>query len=395
MPEPNSFGNPEFLKDLEFIREQLSATDIGQDQTESQARSDVTELADLLAAHGAGAASADPAPDLVLNEIIREFRLNQVLEQACLTTGATGAAIALVRREEMVCCATTGPQAPDIGVCLDPSTGLSGSCIQTRQLQQCSDTETDPRVDPAACRDLGVRSIVVLPLIDGDELFGIFEILSSRPNAFGQSDLDSLPALTNQIIESRRQNWEATAILPLPHNLEALVPQDKSPSSESDPGSPRRERAIKRKDIWTPMLGVLVIGASMLLGTLVGWRLGWRKATLGPRGSSQPHRIDAPSKTAPTDHTVLPARAPQLPARARQPSSAATEECGQPATTATVPSQGIPGGTKGTTPSPSGALTVCQDGRVIFRMPPSAPSPTRDSQTSQRSPGLKADPTPQ
>ena len=54
------------------------------------------------------------------------------------------------------------------------------------------------------------------------------------------------------------------------------------------------------------MLGVLVIVASILLGTLVGWRLGWRKATLGLRGSSPPHRIDAPSKTAPTDHTVLP-----------------------------------------------------------------------------------------
>ena len=123
MPEPNSFGNPEFLKDLEFIREQLSATDIGQDQTESQARSDVTELADLLAAHGAGAASADPAPDLVLNEIIREFRLNQVLEQACLTTGATGAAIALVRGEEMVCCATTGPKPPISGYASIPALG--------------------------------------------------------------------------------------------------------------------------------------------------------------------------------------------------------------------------------------------------------------------------------
>jgi hypothetical protein len=239
-------------------------------------------------------------------------------------------------------------------------------------------------------------------------LFGIFEILSSRPNAFGERDLDSLQALTDQIVESRRQNWEATATLPgiasgsFPHM--ELVPQDKSPSSESDSESPRRARAFKRKDIWTPVLGVLVIGASILLGTLVGWRLGWRKATLGPRGSSQPHRIDTRSRTARTDHTVLPARALQLPARALQlparalqlparalqPSSASAEECGQPAATARVPKQGIPG-----TPSPSGALTVCQDGRVIFRMPPSAPSPTRDSQTSQRSPGLKADPTPQ
>jgi hypothetical protein len=116
---------------------------------------------------------------------------------------------------------------------------------------------------------------VVLPLIDGDELFWVFEILSSRPTAFGERDLDSLQAMTDQIVESRRQNWEATAILPriasgsFPHKLEELVPQDKSPSSESDSESPCRARAFKRKDIWTPVLGVLVIGASILLGTLV------------------------------------------------------------------------------------------------------------------------------
>ena len=282
MPKPNSFANPEFLKDLEFIREQLSATDIGQQQTKPPARSDVTELADPLAAHGAGATSAELAPDLVIvNEIVEEFRLNRILEQARLATGATGAAIALVRGEEMVCRATTGPDAPDLGVRLDPRTGLSGSCIQTRQLQQCSDTETDPRVDPAVCRDLGVRSIVVLPLIDGDELFGVFEILSSRPNAFGQRDLDSLQALTDQIVESRRQNWEATATVPRKgsgssvRKLKQVAPQDKSHPPESDSGFPPPHQASRSNDIWTAILGVLVIGAALLFGRLVAWRLGW------------------------------------------------------------------------------------------------------------------------
>jgi hypothetical protein len=362
--EPNWFGDPEFLKDLEFIKDQLSTTDTGQHQSESQARSDVTELADALAAHGAG----------------EESRFNQELEQACLATGATGAAIALVRGEEIVCHATTGPHAPDIGVYLDPRTGLSGACIQTRQLQQCNDTRTDPRVDPEACRRLGVRSIVVLPLMDGDELFGIVGILSSRPNAFSQRDLDTLQALTDRIVESRRQNWEATATVPRKepgsflHKLEEVVPQDKSHSSESDSGFQQPERISRRNDIRTTILGVLVIASAVLLGTLVGWRLGWQKATLGFRASSPRYRANAPSKNRRTDHTVFPGKEPQ-------PSSAWTEECGQSAA-AGPPVQ-----------PPSGELTVCQDGRVIFRLPPSALLPIRDLQTSQRSPGLEADPT--
>ena len=66
-----------------------------------------------------------------------------------------------------------------------------------------SDTEVDPRVDSAASRALGVRSIVVLPLIDGNELFGIIEILSSRPNAFGPRDL----AVGTGVVAVLLANW--------------------------------------------------------------------------------------------------------------------------------------------------------------------------------------------
>ena len=357
MNEPNSFGSPEFLKDLELINDR-------QHQSESRVRWDVTELADALAAHGAG----------------EEFRLSQELEQACLATGATGAAIALVRGEEIVCHATAGPHAPDLGVCLDPSTGLSGSCIQTRQLQQCNDTQTDPRVDSDACRSLGVRSIVVLPLMHGDELFGVFEILSSRPNAFGQRDLDSLQTLTDRIVESRRQNWETTATVPRKesgsflHKLQEVVPQDKSHFAKSDSGFPRRERLSRRNDIRATLLGVLVIASALLLGTLLGWRLAWQKATLGFRASSPRYGANAPAKNRPTDHAVFPGK--EL-----EPSSEWTEACAQSAAVGPLAQP------------PSGGLTVWQYGRVIFRLPPSPPSPIRDLQTSQRSPGLEADPT--
>jgi hypothetical protein len=221
---------------------------------------------------------------------------------------------------------------------------------------------------------------VVLPLMDGDELFGIFEILSSRPNAFGQTDLDNLQVLTDRIVESRRQNWETTATVPrkesgsFMHELDEVVPQKKSRSSESDSGGLHRERISRRGDIRTAMLGVLVIASAVLLGTMVGWRLGWQKATLGLRTSLPHHRVNSPSKTRRTDNIVIPGEEPR-------PSSAGTDECGQ-SEAAGSPAR-----------PPSGGLTVCQDGRVIFRLPPSVPSPTRAPRTAQRPPGLEADPT--
>src|SRR6266850_1852175 len=143
----------------------------------------LAELTATLASHGGGTHSADLALDLLLNEIV---------EQARLATTATGAAIAVVRGDEMVCRATTGANAPGLGVRLSTRTGLSGACVQSRQVQRCDDTEIDPRVDAASYRGLEVRSILMLPVLDGEEVAGVFQILSPRPNAFGQRDVQTL-----------------------------------------------------------------------------------------------------------------------------------------------------------------------------------------------------------
>jgi TonB family protein len=151
---------------------------------------EIRGLTSALAASGGGSASEDLALDLVLNQIV---------EQACLATGATGAAIALTRNGEMVCRATTGRTAPDLGVRLD-NAGFSAECLRIGTLQRCDDTETDPRVDSAACRLLGVRSILVVPLWYWGEFVGIFEIFSPRPNAFGERDEQTLQALAYRIV---------------------------------------------------------------------------------------------------------------------------------------------------------------------------------------------------
>ena len=354
MEEPNLSRDRGFLNDLKFVNDQRTTGDAGRRESELQTGSDATELADLFAPLPPGG----------------ESRLNEELEQACIATGASGAAIALVREEKIVCLASSGPSAPDIGVCLDPRNGLSGSCIQTRQVQRCSDAQTDPRVDPQACQRLGVRSIIVLPLMEDNELFGILEILSSRPNAFEQRDLDILEALTDRIVESRKRNWVTAAAVPRSEPLSRLqesgkrVPPSQSLSSESGSTLSQRKRTFSGYDIWTPILGTLVIGAAVLLGTLIGWRLGWKAATKFPNTSAS--------------YQVKASSAPEE----LQPSSASPVECGQSARVGP------------TTEVPIGGLTVCQEGRVIFHLPPPVPSPSRKPHPPQRSLGMEGAPAP-
>ena len=148
------------------------------------------------------------------SEIVEQFRLREILEEACIVTGATGAAIALARGKEMICRANAGTDAPHLGVCLDLRHGLSGTCIQTRQLQQCPDTETDPRVDRQICRQPGVRSLAVFPVLQASELLGVFDVLSTRPNAFGHNELHSLQDLCGRILPVRQQYSEITVKTP-------------------------------------------------------------------------------------------------------------------------------------------------------------------------------------
>ena len=114
-------------------------------------------------------------------DIDLEPGISIIAEKAQALTGATGAAIALRRGNEIVCRARTGRTAPDIGVRLQTDTGLSAECVRTGEVLLCNDADSNSRVDSASCRRMGVRSILVAPLRHFRRTLGVFEVLSSTP----------------------------------------------------------------------------------------------------------------------------------------------------------------------------------------------------------------------
>ncbi len=123
-----------------------------------------------------------------------------IAEKAQAMTRATGAAIALRSGNEIVCRARTGRTAPDIGCHLQTDRGLSVECVRTGEVMLCHDTESNPRVDLATCRHLGVRSILVAPLRHFRRTLGVFEVLSSTPNAFDQQDVATMQFLSGMMV---------------------------------------------------------------------------------------------------------------------------------------------------------------------------------------------------
>jgi GAF domain-containing protein len=142
------------------------------------------------------------APHALINtgEIDLEPGISIIAEKAQALTGATGAAIALRRGNEIVCRARTGRTAPDIGVRLQTDSGLSAECVRTGEVLLCNDAESNPRVDWASCRRMGVRSILVAPLRHFRRTLGVFEVLSSAPHAFDNNDVATMQFLSGMMV---------------------------------------------------------------------------------------------------------------------------------------------------------------------------------------------------
>jgi hypothetical protein len=113
-------------------------------------------------------------------------RLTENVQYVC---GATGAAIAAERGNEMVCVATSGLTAPPLESCVQTNSSLSGECLRTGQILRCDSIETDTRVDVDSCRQLGIESILVLPLFQNGKVAGLLQLLSMQPRAFQDRDV--------------------------------------------------------------------------------------------------------------------------------------------------------------------------------------------------------------
>jgi TonB family protein len=313
----------------------------------------LAELTATLASHGGGTHSADLALDLLLNEIV---------EQARLATTATGAAIALVRDEEMVCRATTGTSAPGLGERLSTRSGLSGACAQTRRVQRCDDIEIDPRVDAASFRGLEVRSILAVPVLNGAEVAGIFQIYSPRPNAFSDRDIQTVQALSRRILDNIRHAAKVSIAAASTESSASTVSNaDQIPSELPAPeiASQVARAKTRPRDHWTDILNATVIALALLLGWMLG-RAEWQRVT----GATE-------KRPANTSSARRPDVAVQVPITS-QPNADSNHEAAEKRSRAGGGDQSnIKSRPKVSSPSD---LVVYEKGKVVFRMNPAPKS---------------------
>ncbi len=142
--------------------------------------------------------------------LLAEAKLSTLLatavERVRYITNAGGVALALCENvalsenqsenleDAMVCYASSGPAAPEVGARMYIRSGLTAESIRTRQTLRCDRASSDPRVNQESCKALGIESVMVLPLILDRNVVGMFELFGSKPSAFAERDATTLRA---------------------------------------------------------------------------------------------------------------------------------------------------------------------------------------------------------
>jgi len=122
-----------------------------------------------------------------------------IVERTLSLIDANGAAIELAEDGEMVYRAAAGIATSQLGLRLKIDSSLSGLSVMTGDTLNCTDSETDPRVDREACRKVGLRSMIVMPLKHKGVTVGVLKAMSAQPNKFQQRDMRLLSMLSEVV----------------------------------------------------------------------------------------------------------------------------------------------------------------------------------------------------
>ncbi len=114
-------------------------------------------------------------------------------------TKADGACVELIQKEQLVYSAASGIAEKFLGLRLDIEDSLSGECIKARVPLISNNIENDDRVNKNACRQIGLNSMIVMPLIFRDDVVGVIKVLSKKVDHFNDSNIKILELMSGLI----------------------------------------------------------------------------------------------------------------------------------------------------------------------------------------------------
>lgn len=127
--------------------------------------------------------------------------LSAVMDAASATavqlTGADGAVVELLEGDSIVYRSASGLAEAQLGLRMKVANSLSGRVLTSRTAALCTDSETDDRVNREACRKVGLRAMVIVPLIAGDEAVAVMKLVWKEAREFNEYEVEIAQLLAN------------------------------------------------------------------------------------------------------------------------------------------------------------------------------------------------------
>ncbi len=142
-----------------------------------------------------------------------------VASSAAFLPHAEGAAIDLLDAGGVLTCVSgEGLLERLVGSQVRPQS-LAGQALRSGQVLRCDDVERDRRVDRVAARQLGIGSLVCVPLVHGTTPVGVLTVCAAAPGAFGDRDVAALGELAGFVSAVVRSASEVASSMPWVRDL--------------------------------------------------------------------------------------------------------------------------------------------------------------------------------
>ena len=215
------------MLDRETFQQLLAAAYVLQEQNEhlhpkpsrpdyTEALSDLVEIQSLIQTHQIDLQSA---ASLIASRV-QKF------------TGADGAAVGLLKEDELTYESATGIASDDGGMPIAAAASLSAHCLTRGQAVQSLDAQKDRRIPAELCRQSGVQSFIAVPALHDGKIAGVVELRFTNKNGFQEQDVRTCQLMTglwaDAIARSAEVEWKqalATERATMIEALEKIKPQ--------------------------------------------------------------------------------------------------------------------------------------------------------------------------
>lgn len=153
--------------------------------------------------------------------------MDLVTQKTQKITEADGACVELIHKDELVYSAASGIAEKFLGLRLEVENSLSGECIKARTPLISNNIEVDDRVNKAACRQIGLNSMIVMPLIYREEVVGVIKVLSKNVDHFNHDNIQILELMSGLIaaeMYSAMKNEESELFYKATHDSLTGIP---------------------------------------------------------------------------------------------------------------------------------------------------------------------------